>query len=280
LIPWRKEPVDNSGANWNTGEIFTKLELSLDISENITFEEEDTDNDALNNIEECYTDKYDSDPFFKDIFIEIDWLENPDDSNKLSNEFIKKAVTIFQDHDINLHIDVGNLDGGEEIPIQSLSSCVEVRDIYWDYFLNNDLDNPRKGIFRYCLIMNDNEEIWGGFVFVGWDHLDTIGICIQRLQNNNKLLDKDQLIIGGIMHELGHLCGLLIDDHGGIDNTGTANFLTMLGWKSKNYWSCMNYRYVYHILQYSDGTHGKGDFDDWSNLDLNYFKNTCFGSSG
>ena len=30
------------------------------------------------------------------------------------------------------------------------------------------------------------------------------------------------------------------------------------------------------MLDYSDGTHGYGDFDDWDNLDFTFFKNTHF----
>jgi hypothetical protein len=77
-----------------------------------------------------------------------------------------------------------------------------------------------------------------------------------------------------MVHELGHLLGLLIDDYGGIDNLGSAKFFTFEGWKYKNYFSCLNYRYVYHLLSFSDGTHGIGDFNDWDKLDFGFFKNT------
>jgi len=40
----------------------------------------------------------------------------------------------------------------------------------------------------------------------------------------------------------------------------------------KNYKSVMNYKYAYTLLDYSDGTHGFGDYDDWGNLDLSYFQ--------
>ena len=34
----------------------------------------------------------------------------------------------------------------------------------------------------------------------------------------------------------------------------------------------MNYRYVYSgLTDYSDGSHGKNDYDDWANIDLTYF---------
>jgi hypothetical protein len=36
----------------------------------------------------------------------------------------------------------------------------------------------------------------------------------------------------------------------------------------------MNYRYVYSgMIDYSDGSRGKNDFDDWNTLDLTFFQN-------
>jgi hypothetical protein len=35
----------------------------------------------------------------------------------------------------------------------------------------------------------------------------------------------------------------------------------------------MNYRYIYTALvDYSDGNHGKNDYDDWGTIDLTYFQ--------
>jgi hypothetical protein len=41
----------------------------------------------------------------------------------------------------------------------------------------------------------------------------------------------------------------------------------------------MNYYYKYKIINYSNATHGIGDFDDWENLDFSFFKNSSFESS-
>jgi len=96
------------------------------------------------------------------------------------------------------------------------------------------------------------------------------------LQNNQPSFSRDQLIIGGSIHELGHTLGLFVDDHGGNDNTVATWPFTLQWWKYQNYKSCMNYRYTYRIIDYSDGTHGKGDFNDWGELDFTFFKNTHF----
>jgi hypothetical protein len=34
----------------------------------------------------------------------------------------------------------------------------------------------------------------------------------------------------------------------------------------------MNYQYNYNIFDYSDGSHGRGDHEDWANIDLTYFE--------
>jgi len=302
IFPWKLKPIKNIGSNFSKKEGFEKIKIDNKRFKPIEFTEKDSDSDgapdtweekynynpdswddhcnldpdedALNNIEECYTDRYGSNPYYKDIFIELDRFEG---INKPSNEFIEKAEDIFKEQKISLHIDTGNLGGGEEIPLNSISSCVEFRDVYWDYFLHNNLDNPRKGIFHYALVSNDIDELYEGFVFVGWDQLDTTGMAIQPIYNNNKFMKKDQLIISGIIHELGHTMGLFIDDHGGIDNVESGKYkFTLQSFRYKNYKSCMNYRYVYLLLGFSDGTNGKGDFDDYNNLDWGFFKNSDF----
>ena len=34
----------------------------------------------------------------------------------------------------------------------------------------------------------------------------------------------------------------------------------------------MNYGYTYILVDYSDGSRGMNDFDDWNNLDLTHFE--------
>jgi len=96
-----------------------------------------------------------------------------------------------------------------------------------------------------------------------------------RLMNHNSF-SRGQLIMTGSMHEAGHTLGLFVDDFGGNDNRNVVQPKYKEFWLYKNYKSCMNYRYTWMILDYSDGAHGYGDFDDWSNLDFTFFKNTHF----
>ena len=94
------------------------------------------------------------------------------------------------------------------------------------------------------------------------------------LAGSQPLFNKERLIVHGALHELGHTFGLFVDDHGGNDNSGASKPFTLQFWEYKNYRSCMNYMYTYSILGFSDGSHGRGDFDDWGNLDFNFFKNS------
>jgi parallel beta-helix repeat protein len=306
FIPWIIKPIRLNGASWHDNPTYindyeyTKPEVFIKINGTdsdadgapdwweIKWEQYhidkwedhknlDPDNDGLNNLEECYADKYGSNPFKKDIFLELDWMESQEDqfSNKPDLEFLEKLVKIFEEHDIIFHYDIGNLDGGEEIPFCNNSfSFAKLRDLYWSYFLHNNLNNQRKGIFRYGIICSYCPDL--NFPFMGWDQLDGFAISAKWLKENNPLIDINQLIIGAIVHQLGHTLGLLADTYDGIDNMGILNYFSKNWWKYKNYKSCMNYLYKYRIFSYSDGTHGYGDFDDWGNINLSFFKNTNF----
>ncbi len=237
----------------------------------------DPDNDGLSNIEECYTYEWGSDPFQKDIFLEVDWMEsrtgNPT-QNRLTSQDIQMMKEVFAIKDIKLHVDHGEMGGGEQIPYQSNFSYADLRDIYWDYFLHEDMNNPRKGIFHYAIITD-----WGpgpGFAFIGWDSLDSFTISAQELSENQPTKERNILITGGSIHELGHTLGLTVDDHQGNDNQVATWLFTKQWLRYRQYKSCMNYWYTYRILGFSDGSHGPYDFNDWEHMDFSFFKNTDF----
>ena len=272
LVTCTGQDTDNDGVTDAWEKQYDYDPLSWD-----NHKELDPDNDGLTNIQECYTSQWDSDPFRKDIFLEVDWMPsqtgNPN-QNRLSTEDIQTMKEVFAVKDIVIHIDHGSLGGGEPVPYQSNFSNADLRNIYWDYFLHQDLNNPRKGIFHYCLI-ND----WGpgpGFAFVGWDGLDSFDISAQELSENQPNRERNRLIVGGSIHELGHTLGLTVDDHQGNDNTPATWLFTKQWWRYRQYKSCMNYYYTYRILGFSDGSHGPYDFDDWSHMDYSFFKNTHF----
>jgi len=304
-IPWSIKPFKNIGADWQENEYYMVDETFDSTEKEIYFSENDTDNDkvpdwweekwgydpnkwddhknldsdkdALNNLEECFTDQWGSNPFKKDIFLEIDWLEstNPNQPNNPPKELLEELVLAFKKHDINFHFDIGNLGGGEEISFSDFkSSYVKLVDFYWDYFLHNDLKNPRKGIFHYEIICSYCPDL--NFPFFGFDNLDSIAVSADWLKAENPFKSKDELIIGATVHHLGHTLGLIVDSYGGIDNEGVLIPFSFQWWKYHNYKSCMNYKYKYKIFTFSDGTHGYGDFNDWNKLDFSFFKNSHF----
>jgi hypothetical protein len=240
----------------------------------------DPDEDGLNNVEECYADQWGSNPFEKDIFIEFDWMKVDDPNNlpnKPSDEYVKKMIDVFDEHGINLHLDNGTLGGGEEVPFVADLTMVSIRDYYWDYFLHNDLNNPRKGIFRYCFICDYGPESdIPGYANFGWDNLDSFEISSEIVSRNHPQKEKAHIIMSIAMHELGHTLGLFVDDHGGIDNEIATIPFTKEFFKYARYKSIMNYQYTYSIFDYSDGHRGKYDFNDWDNLNFYFFKNTDF----
>ena len=235
----------------------------------------DDDEDGLDNIEEWLTSQWFSDPFAKDIFIEVDFMEA-----KVGKDYIlpKKSQQMicnaFAKHNITVHFDDGMLGGGGDmIPYDNRMYGDELMAARIKYFLHGDPNYWRKGVFHYAIICC--QMGWGGrpaggrmFSYDGF----TVGaqyvrnwMWMLRLQGSDYITAMASVF----MHELGHNLGLF--DFEGIDNEKTRFPWNKEYWEYGNYKSCMNYRYVFKLVDYSDGTHGENDFDDWGHLDLRRF---------
>ena len=236
----------------------------------------DSDNDGLTNIEECYTDKWGSNPFKKDVFLEIDWMESNNIlyENKPSPYLLDKLKNNFKTHDITLHIDDGTLGEGGKIPNQKSSDFSSMVDIYWNNFLDNDLLNPRKGIFRYAIISDECADV--SYPFIGWDSLDGIAISAEEAKHISRQYSRKMIIVGGILHQLGSTFGLLVETHRGNDNLQASKLGSLEWFTYRNYRSSMNYLYKYRVLSFSDGSRGYGDFNDWDHLNFSFFKDSSF----
>jgi nitrous oxidase accessory protein NosD len=304
FFPWRTSKNENAGTNWSVEETFQKTiihgygdsqiklpgsdtdgdgipdwwEIKFGYSPTVWDDHGnlDPDGDALNNFEECYAYSWGADPYQKDIFLELDHIpsDTPDASNVLPEEYIQQMKDRFAEHNISLHVDQGELTGGEEIPYTTNIDFSELVDLYWDYFLHNDLNNPRKNIFHYGIICDEGPG--NGFSFFGWAHLNSFCISVDVLVQNQRLFERGWLITCGSMHELGHTLGLIADDFRGIDNHATIKLKYSDFWSCRNYKSCLNYQYTYTILDYSDGDNGPIDYDDWQGMEFDFFKNTHF----
>jgi hypothetical protein len=236
----------------------------------------DPEGDALNNIEECFMDHFDSDPFKKDVFLEFDWTEalGAGTSNKPPVEQVTQMIDAFARQNITLHIDTGELGGGEQIPPSPFVSFADIVAIYWDYFLHNDLNNPRQRIFHYGIICDYSQG--PGFAVMGWDNLNSFIIGAQFLAEKYPSYRREVLTMTSAMHEVGHTFGLIVTKFNGIDNHVSMKPFYKEFWIYSRYKSMLNYLYTFSMMDFSDGSHGPGDYDDWGNLDFSFFKNTNF----
>ena len=246
----------------------------------------DEDEDGLDNVEEYKTWQWGSDPYRQDIFIEIDQMEKG--PNGEGSVVQVEAYDLLRDsyarHNIVWHIDDGRLGGGEFIPFKETVDDNDPEQWYWNYFMHKDLNNWRRGIFRWCIVSYN--YTWAeGFVFGsridGQWALDAFFISTSFHDMRSKLflllgglrsgtfsrvMSRAYVYAGAIMHETGHTLNIQAP---GCDARETVWPWQENFWRYANYKSCMNYRYVYRgIVDYSDGTHGKNDYDDWGTIDL------------
>lgn len=223
----------------------------------------DPDRDGLQNTEEYMMAEWFADPFRQDIYIENDYMaEHNRIQPVMPEESLQMQYSAFAKHNIMLLVDDGLMGGSDEIPYEDVN-WDNIGNLYETYFLHNDQNNPRKGVFHYALIIHDFRDFGrgvGGFNF----RRDAFAICSAYIQKWRPW--ENGMIIGhggSYMHELGHQLGL--------PHLRVFPWQPLY-WLSWNYQSCMNYRYNFKIVDYSDGTHGFMDRDDWGSIDLQRFE--------
>jgi hypothetical protein len=180
-----------------------------------------------------------------------------------SKELLKTA---FARYNIVLHLDDGNMGGGEMIPFDPNTPRDDLEIIYWNYFLHGDENNWRRGVFRYGIVVY--EAGYAGYNFGRGAYQ------ISSSRVNKKVFPKTQrsrdLAYASVyMHELGHTLDIR---NPGVDDPQSKNPFQINWWKWGPYKSCMNYRYVYRLVDYSDGSRIRNDFDDWEQIDLTAFQ--------
>ncbi|HWR27409.1 MAG TPA: hypothetical protein VN377_03105, partial [Candidatus Thermoplasmatota archaeon] len=231
----------------------------------------DPDNDGLSNVEEYLTSQWGSDPFRKDIFVELDQMEagpNGEQASvfpELGKDILRDA---FDKYNIHLHLDDGSMGGGEWIPFDNETPREELITLYQDYFLHGDNNNWRKGVFHYGLLVYD--ATYAGYVFgVDDNYWGAYQISSKRVDKRSHGAGKAIGYASVYMHELGHTLNIKMP--GGHD--AKSGFPWNINWwKWRPYKSCMNYGYTYLLVDYSDGSRGRNDHDDWSTLDLPGFQ--------
>lgn len=227
----------------------------------------DPDGDSIDNIEEYLTAQWFSDPYRKDLFVEMDIMgDGPNGEKTYFPDYSEELLqTTFNKQNIVYRLDRGSMGGHDIIPFAPDVSRQELQAIYNSYFLHGDPNNWRKGVFHYGVVVY-YEDI-AGYTY----QPDAYQIASSKLEERaNKLfLEKDIVYASCYMHEMGHTFGFWpIPGHNRF-----SYYPWQLGWwMSHSYRSCMNYGWTYLIVDYSDGSRRSPDLNDWERIDYTYFE--------
>ncbi|HVQ01470.1 MAG TPA: hypothetical protein VMT57_08150 [Candidatus Thermoplasmatota archaeon] len=231
----------------------------------------DADVDGLNNLEEYRTAQWGSDPFCKDLFIELDQMKpSPSGETSLLPQGSKEMLyTAYDRRNIVYHLDDGswNGTGSEMIPFDNSTTDSELNRIYQNYFLHGDQHNWRLGVFHYGVVIYQSSVVNGNMFGNNRFQISAHGI---ESKTKIPFMDRDTIYASAYMHETGHTLDIFpIGGH----NRFSA-FPWQIGWWIwRPYKSCMNYGYMYTTVDYSDGSRGSArDFNDWTDMDLTAFQ--------
>jgi len=248
----------------------------------------DPDQDGLQNDEEYFLSEWLANPYHKEIYIETDYMEktpkklfNRDGFDGWEHEFYEESqqmiIERFNEHGITVHIDDGCMgEGGDLLPFDKGTGVfTQEKGVVAGFYANNFADE-RKGSFRYVMVL------YGG----GWCHpqdsnhfYDCIAVPHNRKFYINAigyaLTDRAKRIGQAVqvLHELGHSLGMNRGNNPGIDNTSLREENSGSDYPWFDYISVMNYDYFYlRYFDYSDGSHGENDVNDWDRIDLTFFQ--------
>ena len=278
--------IDNSGEDLDFDGIPIEWEHRWGFNPYIydDFKSMDPDCDSIDTYEEYLVRDYGSDPFRADIFMEMDFMETGPDGeyNIVEDEAFEILKVPFHRRNYVYHVDNGQKYGGDLIPYDENSDQEEVIDIYENYFIKDELNSWKRGIFHYAISVNHLKL--GGYAFRG-DITPHMGYTpgtnsfVISTDNTNYFIDayrgfktKNYIDASSIMHEMGHNFGLRWGDPFGVDCIRALKPWRLSFWIILPYRSIMNYQFTYNIFDYSDGDKGRRDNDDWEQIDLSYFE--------
>lgn len=255
----------------------------------------DPDLDGLENIEEYKMEKWLANPFYKEIYCEVDFMEKGhfyEMEHVLWKESQWMVMDRYSPHFITLHVDDGwpggPTNGGGEY-LRYIPETIEPASGISSEFYKYHFSDERKGVFRYIFIQA-GEIGWNAAQDSDW-HPDTLSLPASRklyikMMRPIAVTPRLQRLTMAIcfIHEMGHSLGITYDVINGCDNksmVGRNDLPPLQKLKVKidaiNYWdtyeSVMNYnKFGHYVMDYSDGSHGIHDFDDWGFIDLTYFQ--------
>ena len=143
----------------------------------------------------------------------------------------------------------------------------DLNNIYVNYFLHNDENNWRRGVFHYGLVIY-YEDICGYMFRTNAYQIASTGM--EDKLSTYPILDRDIVYGSAYMHELGHT--FAFNPIPGHDEYSKYPWQSGY-WTNRPYKSCMNYGWMYRLVDYSDGSRASPDIDDWSRIDYHSFEN-------
>ena len=227
----------------------------------------DPEGDSINNIEEFLTSEWFSDPLRKDVFVEMDIMdEGPNDEITYFPENSKELITTsFDKQNIVFHLDMGTMGGHDILPFSADIGGNQLENFYNTYFLHWDNNNWRRGVFHYGVVVY-YEDV-PGYVF----RSNAYQIASDGMEKKDKwpFTDREIVYASAYMHELGHTFGFWpIPGH---DDSSKGPW--QLGWwLARPYRSCMNYAWMYQLVDYSDGSRSSPDLNDWNRINYASFE--------
>jgi len=237
----------------------------------------DDDKDGIQNVEEYRMASWGADPFRRDLFVELDQMEagpHGELASLLPERSKELLRTAFDSHNVVFHLDDGSMpdSGSELIPFDNLTTMDwfsennELMTIYDNYFLHGDPDNWKRGVFHYGVLIYQCSMANGNAFGANRYQISSKGL---NEKAKKQLLDRDVVFASAYMHECGHTLSI---ENAGVDNQKSGAPWQLDYWKFRPYQSVMNYGYIYFMVDYSDGSRGKNDFNDWTTMDLTAFE--------
>lgn len=177
-----------------------------------------------------------ADPNHKDIFVEVDWMVAADHNHKPKRKAIKKVVRAFErakvsnpdgTTGITLHVDTGNLGGGNALPHDNDLNPVWTE---FDALKSANFAPEREPIFHYCIFAHN----YSGGTSSGLSRGIPASDFIVSLGSWTNQVGTMKQQAGTFMHELGHNLGLR---HGGNDHEHyKPNFLSIMSYSFQMDW--------------------------------------------
>ncbi len=177
--------------------------------------------------------------------------------------------TAFNRQNIVFHLDNGTMGGRDIIPFKENVNYDDLDQYYEDYFLHGNSSNWRRGVFHYGVVVYNSAGAAGYMYRANAFQISASGH--DNIVRNNPSYMEDIVYGSAYMHELGHTFGYFpIPGHNRLSGVlGIIDFIRTLSYRS-----CMNYGFMYKMVDFSDGSRIPPDRDDWdpSRMRFDFFE--------